>query len=136
MNLQDVFQVASTLNPARGFGLVMDAMGAKIFQQNSLKGWWPKEGRNDGECLMLVVTEIAEMVEALRAGNPPSTKGLMVTDPTTGEQRPMTSVEEEAADAALRLMDWCAARGVQLGAAIVAKMEYNTTRPMRHGKAF
>ncbi len=37
------------------------------------------------------------------------------------------------ADALIRIFDFCAVRNMDLGAALVAKMAFNKTRPRRHG---
>lgn len=85
------------------------------------KGWYEKE-RNDFEMLALVHSEISEIVEALRKGNPKS------------EKCPQFSLaEEECADVIIRLLDQGHKNNWQIGAAILAKMEYNKTRPYRHG---
>ena len=42
----------------------------------------------------------------------------------------------ELADAVIRICDFCGLHGIDLEAAIEAKMEYNRGRPRRHGKVF
>ena len=88
------------------------------------KGWWDAP-RNDGELLALVHSEVSEALEALREGNPAS-------DKIPG----FSEVEEELADVCIRIMDMAVKRGWRVPEAIVAKIEFNTERPYRHGKKF
>jgi NTP pyrophosphatase (non-canonical NTP hydrolase) len=88
------------------------------------KGFWDKP-RNDGEAVMLMVTELAEAVEAMRHGNPPDDKIPQ-----------FSGVEAELADCIIRAMDFAAGRKLRLAEAIVAKMEFNATRERLHGKGF
>jgi NTP pyrophosphatase (non-canonical NTP hydrolase) len=48
--------------------------------------------------------------------------------------RRLTNEEEELADLAIRLADYCEWRGVNLGRVILSKMAYNKGRPYRHNK--
>ena len=94
-------------------------------ENSKSKGWWATD-RNDGEMIALIHSELSEALEALRAG------GIM-----SDHIPEFKGVEEELADAVIRIFDMSAARGYRLGEAIVAKMEFNQTRPHRHGgKAF
>lgn len=56
------------------------------------------------------------------------------THTATGVRR-LTNEEEELADIAIRLADYCGYRGIDLGAVILSKMQYNSTRPYMHGKS-
>jgi len=88
-------------------------------------GFWAGEDRNDGELIALMHSELSEMLEGIRHGNPPS------------EHIPdFSAAEEEAADLFIRLADLCGGRGWRLGQAIIAKMRFNASRPYKHGKAF
>ncbi len=84
-------------------------------------GWWERE-RVPGEVLMLAVTELAEAMEAIREGDPPSDK---IPD--------FSKLEEELADTVIRILDFAGARGYDLQGALRAKIDYNETRPYRHG---
>lgn len=84
--------------------------------------WWrdPKTGkpikRNDGECFMLMVSEISEAMEGHR-------KGLQ--DDKLPHRK---MVEVELADALIRIFDYAGEHELDLGAAMLEKMEYNRTR--------
>lgn len=87
----------------------------KIYQQNVFAGWHSKP-REIGTCLMLIVSEIAEAMEGDR-------KSLM------DDHLPHRSMlEVELADAVIRIMDLSGREGLDLGGAIVEKLEYNKTR--------
>ena len=91
------------------------------------KGFWPEDfaDRNDGEAIALMHEELSEALWALRHGNP------------ADEKLPaFTNLEVELADAIIRIMDYGAGRGLRIAEALVAKMQFNTTRPHKHGRAF
>jgi NTP pyrophosphatase (non-canonical NTP hydrolase) len=88
------------------------------------KGWWDDD-RSDGEIIALCHSELSEALEGLRERNPQSDK---IPD--------FTKVEEELADCVIRLMDFSEARGHRVEYAILAKHEFNKTRPHKHGKKF
>lgn len=85
------------------------------------KGWYERP-RDVPELLMLVVSELSECLEAARKGNPDSLK-----------IPPHTAIEEELADAVIRILDMASHLKLDLGGAILAKMRFNRTRERRHG---
>ena len=85
-------------------------------------GW---EANTHGEGLMLIVTELAEAMEDVRMG-------LDVTKMHFEGEKPC-GVPSEMADVILRVATFCGFRGIDLGAAIEAKLRYNETRGFRHG---
>jgi NTP pyrophosphatase (non-canonical NTP hydrolase) len=80
------------------------------------KGFWDKE-RNDGEAVALMHSELSEALEGMRHNN-------------------QENVAEELADCLIRIFDYCGGKEIDLEAALVKKMEYNKTRPYKHGKTF
>jgi NTP pyrophosphatase (non-canonical NTP hydrolase) len=73
--------------------------------------------RNPGEMIALMHSELSEMLEAVRKGNP------------TDDHLPEFSAEEvEAADLMIRLLDYCGYRGLNIGPALVYKLAYNKVR--------
>jgi NTP pyrophosphatase (non-canonical NTP hydrolase) len=97
-------------------------MAKKINANAVAKGFWEKE-RNDGEMMMLMVSELAEGFEYLRKNNG---KSDHIPD--------FLGIEEEYADVVIRILDTCHARGYRLAEAVIAKMKFNESRPYKHNK--
>lgn len=72
--------------------------------------------RNKGELLMLIVSEIAECMEAER------------TDAKDGHLTNRAGAEVELADALIRIFDYAGAFGYDIGGAFEEKMKYNAQR--------
>ena len=113
-------------------------MQAEILEVNTAIGW-AGPGSPDktfGDCMMLLVTEVAEAMEAYRVWG--------LSDPTvrygsvrvgSGEFIPPKpeGVGSEFADIFIRLLDDCARYGVDLEVEYERKLAYNRTREFRHG---
>jgi hypothetical protein len=99
---------------------------------------------------MLIVSELAEASEEVRKGTPPiyqlaaptMTFGGSIVLPSDKKDRGVIGWDEtvkpegeliELADAVIRIMDYCEAKGYNLQDAIRMKHEYNKTRKHRHG---
>ena len=87
-------------------------------------GFW-EGAQNDCEYIALMHSELSEAVEALRDGNPPSVK-----------LPSFSHVEEELADAVIRILDYSAGKGFNILGAIAAKHQVNTGRDYKHGRLF
>jgi len=101
-----------------------DKKAKKIFTNAVNHGFWKGEV-NDGERMALIHAEISEALEALREGNPSSNKIME-----------FSNLEEELADAVIRIMDYGFGKDLDIAGAVVAKMEYNESREFMHGKTF
>ncbi len=81
------------------------------------KGWWDSQ-RNEAELIALMHSELSEALEAMR---------------NHGKKE---DIAEELADCCIRIFDYCGAKQIDLEKALIKKIEYNKTRPYRHGKKF
>lgn len=101
----------------------MNELAQRINAWAKGKGFYD-EDRNLGEMLALVHSEVSEALEDYRHGN-------MVT---FFEGEKPCGFPSEIADTIIRLLDLCAYLGIDIEHEIDIKMQYNETRPYKHGK--
>jgi NTP pyrophosphatase (non-canonical NTP hydrolase) len=98
----------------------LNDLAQQIHENAKAKGFWHEE-RSTPTLLMLIVTELAEACEGDRNNIPLGEKGAL---------------DEELADAIIRILDMCAGKGIDIERAVRNKMAYNKTRPIKHGKLY
>lgn len=102
----------------------INALAEQIYSDNREKGFFNLNTPvTFPEACAFLHSEVSEALEGYWHNNPPS------------EHIPgFTSIEEEFADLFIRLMCYTSMYGIRLIAAVDAKLEYNRTRPHKHGK--
>lgn len=90
----------------------------------------PPELEEFGTCIALMHSELSEAWTDVWAHN----QDTGSTDfPQSVKIPKFNVVEEEFADVIIRIMDYAERKGLDVAGAIVAKSEYNKSRPQRHG---
>ena len=112
-------------------------MMSEVDGLNHRKGWHDEGiSRTFGDEIALLHSEVSEALEAYRQwGIDDATTGLAHAE---AEQELNTlpkpeGVGSELADVLIRLLDTCACHDIDLYMEYRRKMDYNWTRPIRHG---
>jgi len=92
-----------------------------------IKGWW-HENRSLGDIIALMHSELSEMLEEGR-------KGKSDTEIYYEGKKPC-GIPVELADLVIRVFDYCGAKDINLEKTILEKIEFNKTRPYKHGKKY
>lgn len=126
--------------PRAGGGLTVGELVRQAHATAREKGWWgnggtrhlpdPEDGpgRNVGEVLALVHSEVSEALEIYRA------RGVAgLRERWTRKDGKPEGFVVELADVLIRTADLAGALGVDLEKAVLDKLEFNRGRPFRHG---
>jgi len=153
VEMQDLALTASLFN----------ATAERAHSNSKARGFWPQIVRADdklmqlGSKVALIHSEVSELLEAYRK-DPKADCGKKFPDAHScseedlsfsggkfsggarrvipGKSIGLTLEEEELADIIIRVLDLSGHRDIDIGRAVLVKMEYNSTRPHKHGKQF
>ena len=102
------------------FALAFSWMQKEVHELAISKGWWDQL-RSELELMCLIMSELGEATEAVRE------------DSMSSKILGFSGLEEELSDVIIRVMDMAQQGGLRLAEAIIAKHQYNQSRPIRHG---
>lgn len=96
------------------------------------------EPKETGTQIMLVVSELAEAMEADRNERYADYAMYNGEDctPEAFKKYVKDSFEDEIADAMIRLFDLCGAMKIDIATHVYEKLKYNMERPYKHGKKY
>jgi NTP pyrophosphatase (non-canonical NTP hydrolase) len=96
--------------------------------ENARDHGWHDSERSIGDLICLMHSELSEALEEHRNGRTPTEVYYNDNKPDKPEGIPV-----ELADCVIRIFDFCGLHGINLEEVLKIKMEYNKTRPYRHG---
>ena len=102
---------------------MLNELAQEIYENAKAHGWWDNP-RSFGEIIALCHSELSEALEEYRNSKPMF---------YLGEDGKPEGIAVEALDCVIRIFDYLAHEGVNIDKIIRAKMDYNKTRPYRHG---
>lgn len=132
----------------------LNELARTIYEDNKQRGFDAAK-ENVGQTLMLVVSELAEALEADRKGyyadveafesylkycsSPASS--ILFRNPEEAyeesfENNIKNTFEDEMADTLIRVLDMCGALKIDIEKHVELKLRYNATRPYKHGKKY
>jgi NTP pyrophosphatase (non-canonical NTP hydrolase) len=118
---------------------MFNQLAKEIHEGNKSRGFWESE-RKLTEVVMLTVCELSEAIEADRAGKWCNDKNVInyLNIPTTEtfKENIKDTVEDEIADAIIRILDFSHKFNIDLDFHIKAKLNYNASRAYKHGKQY
>jgi NTP pyrophosphatase (non-canonical NTP hydrolase) len=106
--------------------LNLDDLAQECHQIAVDHGWWEDWNRNVLEQVALMHSELSEAVEEIRAKEDPRVVYFSIGGKPEG-------FGVELADTIIRILDTCARYKIPIGALVEQKMEYNRSRPYKHG---
>lgn len=123
---------------------MLNELAKEIHEANCEKGFYDQDP-GLAKQMLLIVTEIAEAAEADREDHHADREeydrlmGSMDPNYVIVNHFPLlikNSFEDEIADAMIRLLDLAGSRGIDIDYHVQRKLEYNKTRPYKHGKRY
>ena len=90
------------------------------------KGWWRGNGKSFGEDIALMHSELSEALEHYRHNEPLDKWWIQESGKPDG-------IPIELADVIIRIFDVCMYHNIPIAKALEVKMQYNESRPYRHG---
>ena len=127
---------------------MLNEMAKVVHGISTEHGWWDGKDPTDADVLLVKIalmhSELSEAVEEVRDGVDLTQMFGVQVDSLHTPRRPIDvfglRADEkpvgfgiELADAIIRILDTCAAVGIDIDEAVSAKIAYNRTRPFKHG---
>lgn len=127
----------------------LNKLAKEIYEGNKLRGFDVRKD-NLGQVLMLIVSELAEALEAdrnNRYANIEAYESCVNADDIFEKDREeyikrsfeiniKNSFEDEIADTLIRILDLCGAINLNIERHVNLKLKYNATREYMHGKRY
>lgn len=121
---------------------MLNELAKAVFSENAANGFH-EERHELGTYLALITSELSEALEADRYDRwadlesyDAERRSDLAIDADAFRAHIKDTVEDELADALIRILDLCGVLGIDITRHVALKRQYNKTRGYRHGKCY